>query len=365
MRRKLQFLGVAVGVLMIVACGNDSDGRSAATGDWAQEEAAETPALAVEALEVSRGALLQMVQASGTVRGSQEVAVVSEVEGRIQESSLRLGDQVEAGDVLLRVDATVAELNVEESRGALESARLDLSATERRFENGSASQAEVTRARSAANGAEARYETALKTLEDHTLRAPIGGFIAERASDLSAGNYLSRGTPVARVVNLERLEIEVAVGERELQYIRQGLPVEVSIPACGDTAASAEIDAIAAGADSRTGSFAVVIGWDNTCEVVRSGMNATVRIRTATAGDSQIVVPSAAIRSDGGEEYVYVAIDGVVERRVIEAGRRLGNRVYVSQGLDVGDVIVTSALSALSDGMEVETSLRGTTGDTL
>lgn len=364
MRRRVQVLGVFVAIAIITACGDDSDGRSAATGDWAQEEAAETPALAVEALEVSRGMLLQMVETSGTVRGSQEVAVVAEVEGRIQAASVRLGARVEAGDVLLQADSTVAQLNVEETRGALESAQLDLSATRRRFENGSASQAEVTRARSAANGAEARYETALKTLEDHTLRAPIEGLIAERARDLSPGNYLNRGTTVARVVDLERLEMEVAVGERELQYIRPGIPVEVSIPACNEVA-SAEIEAIAAGADPRTGSFAVVIGWENACDVVRSGMTATVRIRPSTAGGAQIVIPSAAIRSDGGEEYVYVATDGVVERRVIQAGRRLGNRVYVSQGLAVGEVIVTSALSALSDGTAVEPSLRGTTGDTL
>ncbi|MEX2445406.1 MAG: efflux RND transporter periplasmic adaptor subunit [Alkalispirochaeta sp.] len=364
MRRGIRVFGVALAVMIVVACGGDSDGRSAATGDWAQDEAQETPAPAVEALEVSRGTLLQMIQASGTIRGGREVSVVAEVEGRIQESFIRLGARAEAGEVLLRVDSTVAELTVAESRGALESARLDLSAAERRFENGSASQAEVTRARSAANGAEARYETALKTLEDHTLRAPIGGFIADQAHDLSPGNYLTRGTSVARIVDLERIELEVAVGERELQYLRRGLPVEVAIPACGDPVTSAEIEAIAAGADPQTGSFAVVIGWNNGCDQARSGMNATVRIRPSSE-NPQIVIPSGAIRSDGGEEYVYVAEEGVVQRRVIEAGPRLGDRVYVSAGLTAGEVIVTSALSSLNDGMAVETTVRGTTGETL
>ncbi|HKK48876.1 MAG TPA: efflux RND transporter periplasmic adaptor subunit [Alkalispirochaeta sp.] len=364
MRRAIQVWSVVTAAVLLAACGGDSDGRSAATGNWAQEEAEAAPALAVEALEVTRGTLLQTVQASGTVRGAREVSVVAEVEGRIQESLIRLGEPVEAGDVLLRVDSTVAELNVAESRGSLESARLDLSATERRFENGSASQAEVTRARSAANGAEARYETALKALEDHTLRAPISGFVAERAQNLSAGNYLNRGTAVTRIVDLQRLEMEVAVGERELQYLQPGLAAEVEIPACDTGAAGAEIEAIAAGADPRTGSFAVVVGWNNSCSQVRSGMNATVRIRPSS-DETQLVIPSAAIRSDGSEDYVYVAIDGVVERRVIESGNRLGDRVYVSSGLSQGEIIVISALSSLSDGMEVEPTVRATTGETL
>jgi RND family efflux transporter MFP subunit len=222
----------------------------------------------------------------------------------------------------------------------------------------------VTRARSAANGAEARYESALKTLEDHTLRAPIGGFIAERGQDLTPGNYLNRGTTVARIVDLDRLEIEIAVGERELQYLERGLPAAVSIPACGEEAASADIEAIAAGADPRTGSFAVVIGWESTCDQVRSGMNATVRIRPSSQR-TELVVPSAAIRTDNDEEYVYVATDGVVERRVIRSGGRLGDRVYVVDGLVVGEIIVTSALSSLNDGMEVEPTIRGTTGESL
>ncbi|MFW5693776.1 MAG: efflux RND transporter periplasmic adaptor subunit [Alkalispirochaeta sp.] len=364
MRRAIQVWSVAAVVVLIAACGGDSDGRSAATGDWAQEDAEAEPALAVEALEVTRGTLLQAVRASGTVRGAREVSVVSEVEGRIQESLVRLGESVEAGEVLLRVDSTVAELNVAESRGALESAELDRAATERRFDNGSASQAEVTRARSAANGAEARYETALKTLEDHTLRAPIGGFVAQRSQNLSAGNYLNRGTTVARVVDLQRLELEVSVGERELQYLRPGLTAEVTIPACGDRSISAEIEAIAAGADSRTGSFAVVLGWDNSCDRVRSGVTASVVIRPSEE-DADVVIPSSAIRTDGGEDYVYVAVDGVAERRVIEPGGRLGDRVSVSSGLAVGEVIVTSALSSMSDGMAVEPTIRGTTGDTL
>jgi RND family efflux transporter MFP subunit len=165
-------------------------------------------------------------------------------------------------------------------------------------------------------------------------------------------------------VDLDRLEIEIAVGERELQYLEPGLPAEVSIPACGEAAASADVEAIAAGADPRTGSFAVVIGWESTCAQARSGMNATVRIRPSSP-DMQLVVPSAAIRNDIDEEYVFVATDGVVERRVIRSGRRLGDRVYVVEGLAAGEIIVTSALSSLNDGMEVETTVRGTTGESL
>mgnify|MGYP006267990645 CR=1 FL=1 len=361
--------GSAAVVLMgiLAGCGGgggERGGRGPATGSPNGEQAAQQPALAVEALEVSRGSLLQTIQASGSIRGSQEVGVVSEVEGRIQAASFELGQFVEAGQVLLQVESTVARLNVQEAQGALDSARLDLSATERRFEQGSASQAELTRARSAANGAEARYEAALKTLRDHTITAPISGFIASRADDLSVGNYLNRGVPVTRIVDLTTLEMEIAVGERELQYLEVGLPASVSISACGSQSVGARVDSIAAGADPSTGSFPVLLSWENDCDTARSGMTASASVRTADAAPA-LVVPSAAIREDSGGRYVFVARDGEVERRTITTGERLGDRVTVLDGLTEGDVIVTSALSALDDGAVVEATVRGRTGDVL
>jgi membrane fusion protein (multidrug efflux system) len=351
--------------MALSACGGGRpDGESAATGNWAQESAGEAEPLAVEALEASRGTLLQTVEASGTVRGGQEVEVVAEAQGVILESAFDLGQYVEAGTVLVRTDATVAQLNVEEARGTLDSARLDLAATQRRFENGSASQAELTRARSAADGAEARYEAAVKAREDHTIRAPIDGFIAGKAENLSRGNYLNRGISVARIVDLESLRMEISLGEREVQYISEGLPAEVTIPACGPLSFAARIRSIAAGSDPRTGSFPVVIEWDNACDAVRSGMSATVRVRPEEANPA-IVVPSAVIRSDSGGDYVFVAAGETVERREITTGDRLGDRVQVVEGLREGDVVITSGLTAISDGSPVNATVRGRTGDLL
>jgi membrane fusion protein, multidrug efflux system len=352
--------------LTLSACGGGgrSDGASAATGNWAQESAGEVEALAVEALEASRGTLLQTVEASGTVRGGQEVEVIAEAQGAILESGFDLGQYVETGTVLVRTDATVAQLNVEEARGTLDSARLDLSATRRRFENGSASQAELTRAQSAADGAEARFEAAVKAREDHTIRAPIDGFIAGKAQNLSRGNYLNRGTSVARIVDLASLRMEISLGEREIQYISEGLPAEVSIPACGPLSFAARIRSIAAGSDPRTGSFPVVVEWENACDSVRSGMSATVRIRPVEASPA-IVVPSSVIRRDSGGDYVFVAAGETVERREITTGDRLGDRVQVVEGLREGDVVITSGLTAISDGSPVNATVRGRTGDLL
>lgn len=365
MHRVLRAAALLAVVAGLVSCGRgDSDGGSAASGQWAQEQAEQVRALAVEGMEVSRGSILQRVEGAGIVQGVNEATIVAEVQGTITEVSFELGDYLEEGAVLARVDDTVARLTLEEARQALESARLDLSATERRFENGSASQAELSRARTVTNGALARFEVAEEAFRNHAIRAPISGYMASRGENIGRGNYLTPGTPVARVVDLSRLRLEIAVGERELGSIETGSPALVTVPVCGEEPIEATVTSIAAGADLRTGSFPVVIEWSNECERVRSGVSARVFIE-AHGGADRLIVPSAAIRSDGQESYVFVASENTVERRVIEVGNRLGERVEVLSGVRSGEIVIVSGLSALSDGTMVETTVIGRTAEVL
>lgn len=364
---------VFVLVLTLAACGgdDDADGWSGATGDWAQERAAEAreSSVAVEALEVSFGSVLRAVEASGTVRGETEVTVVSEARGRIESASFELGQFVQEGDVLVRVDDTIARLNVEEAQQVYESARLDLEATRRRFDTGSASQADLTRARSAANGAQARLEAARKTLSDQTVRAPVSGFIASRAHGVSRGNFLEQGVPIARIVDLGFLRLEVTVGERELQFLEAGSPALVTVGSCSPEPYEATVFSISAGADEATGSYPLVVRWENSCNRVRSGMSASVSI--APRDDARgIIVPGSAVRRDGAGEYVFVAAatDGggsVVERRSVVTGDRLGDRVLVLEGLSEGEIILISGLSSLTPDRPVEATVLGRSGDVL
>jgi membrane fusion protein (multidrug efflux system) len=199
---------VAVLILIIVlaGCGRPG-GRPEAAGP------PEAKPLAVEALTVTRGYLLRNIEAAGIVSGINEAYVVSETQGIIQSVSVELGDRVSARQVLVKGDDTIPRLNMEQTKEQFEIAKLDLEATEKLFNDGSASKAELTRVRSAVNGAQARYHSALKTYQDCTIRAPIGSYIAQKESEITLGNYLGPGMRVARVVDISSLKAEVAVGE--------------------------------------------------------------------------------------------------------------------------------------------------------
>lgn len=349
-----------------VACGGRpgaEDGRTAATGDeamWAREGRRER---AVEVVEISAGSVFTHVSASGRIAGVSEVTVVSESQGVLQQVRFDLGERVERGDLLAAFDDRVERLAMEQARAQAESADMELAAVRRGHESGVSSRTELARAEATAAGAGSAYQQAVKRYEDRTITAPISGRVASKDSRVSEGNFISGGSIVARIVDTDRLQVELAVGEREVQHIAPGLPAEVTLAACGGEPQHAVVRSVAAGSDSSTGSFAVIVTWDNRCgDRVRSGMTAEVRILPTADQDVMLVPTAALMRRDDDRTVVYVIEDNAAQVRELTIGRRLGNRAEVMSGLGLGELVAVSGLSVLNDGDPVRATVIGLSG---
>lgn len=340
-------IAVLAGVVLLASCGPPQRTPGSPAEDAAP------PAVAVEVVIAEPGRLLDGITGSGLIRGAQEATVVAEVPGTIESVTIELGDTVASGQVLLRIDAAVAELSLAQAREAAESAAIELTAAERRFEAGNVSQVELSRTRSAANGARAALEAAQATVADHAPRAPFAGRIATLGADISRGNFLQPGVPIARVVDLSQLRLDIGVSENELRFVDVGAAARVRVASCEDEGVAGQVRSIAAGADERTGSFQIVVGWENSCENARSGMSAEVVIEPNSATQFDVVVPGVAVRTQGGTRFVLIEDDGVARRRDIRLGEQLGDRVEVIDGLAGGERVIVSALPLLGDGSAV------------
>ncbi len=319
--------------------------------------------IAVEALEVTQGTLISEIKGSGTISGIREAMVVSQTQGIIEAVSFELGNQVSKDDVLVQVDSEIARLNMEQAREQLENARIDYQTKENLVEKGGASRADLLRARSALRGAEARYKQAQKAFEDCSITSPISGFIAEKQPTATIGNYLSPGMQIAKVVDLSALRLRISVGEGVIGQIREGSQATVIIPAaCEGKSHIAEVVAIAAGSDPGTGSYPVILEFENRCgPAVKSGMSAEATIIPAVEAQ-HLIIPSVALARRNGEDVVFVADGGKARVQPIQTGRRIGNRVEVLEGLQSGDLLIISGITSLSDGDAVNSTTIGESG---
>ncbi len=349
--RSLRTAGILFFIAFAFACSGD---------EMVIEEEPER-VLPVEGVTVTTGRLVDTIKVSGLVSGVRESVVTSQVQGTIAEVRIGLGERVSRGGVLLKIEDSLARLSMEQAQIQLESARGDLEGVERRFSGGTASRADLTRARGAVKGAEVQYESTLKSYNNHTLRSPITGYVAFKADELEPGNLISAGVRVAGISDTSRLRMTVGLSERELAMIRTGAGVKITMDTC-ETPMRGQVTAIAAAGDVRTGSFPVVVEWENSCgEVVRSGMSAVAEIETHAAAGG-LIVPSQGVLNIAGERAVYVYRDGQAVVRPVATGRVLGNRTIALEGLEEGETVIISGLSRLYDGAPVELTVAGESG---
>ena len=316
--------------------------------------------LAVEGLTVTRGTLVNTVTASGVVSGVNEAVVVSETQGLIRKLSFSIGDRVNEGQELLKVDDSIASLNLQRSKDQLDSANLELKGTELQVDSGGSSLAALTRARSAVSAAKAQYETSLKAFKDTTVKSPIAGIVASREESATIGNIIGALTRIARIVDNSSFKITVGVGEREIGLIEAGSPVRISIPsALGDRPVEGTVAAVGAGADSATGSFPVVVSFKNQWgNLVKSGMSATIEI-DARETEPAIIIPVSALVRRENKYAVFTVKEGASVVREVQVGRRVGIRTEILSGISEGDIILISALSRLQNGNPVTVTVRG------
>jgi RND family efflux transporter MFP subunit len=355
------FLIIAV-VLMIAflaGCGrSDTDEVTGVT--WVGEMPPK-PTMAVDALEIVSGKLMPVVETSGVVEGINQAVVVSRTQGRIVEVLAEIGDSLEMDSPLLKVDDSVAGLNLQQAREQMENARINLGAQESLRSSGGATEADLLRARSAYRGAQALYETSLKAFEDTTLKSPIAGVLAWKAADLEVGNYLAPGQPVYRVADLSGLRFTLSVGERQVSLIEPGAAASITIPsALGVGELKGRVTAVGAGSDLATGSYVVIVEADNPYDLsIKAGMTASVRIATNDPRQG-IIVPFSSLVNREGESYLYVEEEGQVAARKVDYQTVLGNRLLVTQGVSEGENLIISGISSLKPGDPVSIRVKGT-----
>jgi len=274
-------------------------------------------------------------ESTGQIRASRRSVLAAEEEGLVAEVLVREGDRVEAGQVVARLDATRAELElrraeavllasravVAEREALLDNARRDLERVQQTFDRGGGNEREIDTARTGLSAAEARLEAARADVvlnevlvdlartrvDDMRIRAPYAGRIVRRIAE--AGQWLGAGDNVAEVVSLSTVEAWIDVPERLIARLGgQGGRVRVRVPATGDEVEAARYT-IVPDADPRSRLFPVRIELANEQERFRPGMSVLGLTPTGVTEETLTVHKDAMLRDDAGE-FVYYAIPG-------------------------------------------------------
>ena len=219
--------------------------------------------------------------------------------------------------------------------------------------------ASVNSAQVGAAGAKIAIDSAEYQLDMYTLKAPISGVI--EAVNVKEHDFATPSTPAYIISNKDTMTVTFYVSEGIRNTLMVGQQVSVDRNGKLFDAAITEIGSMI---DQTTGLFAVKACVSAPDESMLTGCSVKVTADTYSQGNV-LLIPYDAVYYDDSQPYVYVAVDGVVERRDIETGIFDEQTITVMSGLSVEDQLITSWSANLREGalISIQATQNSAAGD--
>jgi membrane fusion protein (multidrug efflux system) len=338
-------------------------GAAAAAGAWywVTQEQDDGGAEAAMVTTVERQVPVRVAEASpwhfettleslGTAQANESVTLTASVTAHVAEIAFRDGDQVEAGQVLVRLASAEEFADQREAQVTLTEQRRELNRIRGLAADGIVPQQQVDQQRSRVEEAEARLSGVEARISDRVIRAPFTGVLGLRR--VSTGSLVSPGTPVAELDDISVIKLDFTVPERFLGAIRVGMPIEARGVAFPDRVYEGRVSAVATRLDVATRTLTVRAEVDNADRELRPGMLLATRMALDPA--ERLSIPEGSLVTTADQHFVFVVDgDGMVRRQQIRIGRRQPGRVEVLDGLTAGERVVTEGVLRVRQGRQV------------
>ena len=361
--------------------------------------------LPVSAITANRGNITATFTLTGTVAPRQQATLSSVVSGNVRQVYVSLGESVQAGQLLVKIDdstlqaqlaqavahldsikannmggTSTAQANLDSARIARDNADANLRRNQALFKQGYVSQSALDQAQNQASSAQAAYRaaevaaqnanmatgsnssaladvasaqaavTAIQTqIAQTNVIAPFDGVITARSVD--AGSLASPGTALVTVSQLDPAWINVGIPDDDLAYVREGTPVDVTVDTVPGRVWRAHVNVVNGAASPGTLSFLTHIVVPNSDRALRAGMVANVRF-TQAVHRNVIVIPRLALYQTSTGYALYIVNGGKAKSVAVTVGLQTQDKAEVS-GIEPGAQVITQRPDTLQDGSVV------------
>lgn len=312
----------------------------------------------------------------GTLNGSVNATIQSQVNGYLLKQEYREGTLVHQGDVLFQIDPRPFQAQLDQAEGQLERAKAalgkantDVARYKPLVEQQAVSQQELDNALSAQQAAQgamaatsAMVDQARLNLEWATVRSPVDGVAGIALAQV--GNLMKQNDEMTTVSTVDPIKVVFNISEREyLQYSSLLNKIDRAAPGEGHLELVLENDSVYAHrgrvvvanrqVDVRTGTMEIQGLFPNPSNLLRPGQYARVRAVVEVRKGALLVPQRAVNELQGAYQVVVVGADGKADFKAVQPGVRIGSLWVIDRGLESGDQVVVEGLQRIRPGMTV------------
>lgn len=350
MKKKLIYIVVIIAVVALIAYVLTNNKAKNENEQAVVSEKNATIAIRVDT--VAAKSLSTDFVSNGTFMPSQELKFSAENSGRVVKVFVDEGSQVRIGQTLAAIKGDKLSVDVTSARASYQNALADAQRYENAFKSGGVTKQQLDQSKVTLANAKAQLDQANISLGDATIKSTINGIVNKRM--IEPGSVVSPGTELFELVNVSKLKLTVTVDEGQIPTLKPGNNVDVKASVYPDKKFSGKITFIAPKADASL-KFPIEIEIaNNPNNELKAGMYGTAEfVQKGSAQKPIRAISRTAFVGGVNAGQVFVVKDGSVKLRKITPGRILGTQVEVLNGLEDGEIVVTSGQINLTDGAKV------------
>ena len=310
----------------------------------------ERPPVNVVEQELVPGIMRVRMNLPGMVEPWENLGILAEVRGLVEEVLVEEGSHVKQGDLIARLDAGDYENRRNSIKAAYNLALINLKRLSGLHEQEIIAQSRYDSVKADVESLEADLATAELQLKRCFIKSSIAGIVNELPA--KKGLYLAVGDPVATVLDIERLKVIVGIPESDVHAVRKIDRFEITIEALGNKEITGTKYFLAIAPESLAQVYRLELEVENKLEEILPGMFARVEIIKQEFPDA-LAIPLYAVISRDKKHYVYVEENNVAKLQEVKLGILDGWQIQIIEGLKPGGKVIVVGQRSVDEGQRL------------
>jgi len=310
----------------------------------------ERPPVNVVEQELVPGIMRDRMNLPGMVEPWENLGILAEVRGLVEEVLVEEGSHVKQGDLIARLDAGDYENRRNSIKAAYNLALINLKRLSGLHEQEIIAQSRYDSVKADVESLEADLATAELQLKRCFIKSSIAGIVNELPA--KKGLYLAVGDPVATVLDIERLKVIVGIPESDVDAVRKIDRFEITIEALGNKEITGTKYFLAIAPESLAQVYRLELEVENKLEEILPGMFARVEIIKQEFPDA-LAIPLYAVISRDNKHYVYVEENNVAKLQEVKLGILDGWQIQIIEGLKPGGKVIVVGQRSVDEGQRL------------
>jgi membrane fusion protein (multidrug efflux system) len=312
------------------------------------------PPVLVEVGKVKQGSIIIEAQAVGTLVAAKNVRLAPEVAGQVAEILVNDGAHVKQGMPIIRLDDAVNKVKAEAAEANYTYSQANYNRMQILGKKGAISQQAIEQASADFKGKKALAEESRFLAEKMIIVAPFDGVLGK--VKVSPGEYVKVGDDIVSLTDTTNLRVEFSVSEKYLGQLKIGQQVTLKTSAYPGKEFYGKVAFIAPTINTEDRTISIYADVPNQDGKLTSGL--FVNVTHLMGSENQaILIPAASLVATIDGQQVYKVVNGKAIATKIKLGQRTEVDAQVTEGLTVGDSVVTVGQHKLKDGVPIKTKV--------